>query len=99
MQVLTYNLEDGKAVLWSTGFGKAFILVSANQNAVKTGQRLHWQHQRVKLITIVTNREGAEAPYWELWVFSLLLFLLRQKQMLQMQLLPVTTTADVQERS
>lgn len=49
MQVLTYNLEDGKAVLWSTRFGKAFILVSANQKAVKTGQRLHLQHQRVKL--------------------------------------------------
>lgn len=48
-QVLTYNLKDGKAVLWSTRLGKAFILVSANQSLVKAGHRVSLQHQGIKL--------------------------------------------------
>lgn len=37
---MTYNLKDGKAVLWSMGLARLFILVSANQNLVKPGRRV-----------------------------------------------------------
>lgn len=38
---MTYNLKDGKVVLWSTGLGKLFILVSANKSLGRAGHRVY----------------------------------------------------------
>lgn len=61
-QVLTYNLKDGKVVLWSTGLGEAFVLVSANQSLVNGGHRVSLLHQRVKLNGLSYKQQGCRGP-------------------------------------
>lgn len=60
--MLTYNLKDGKAVLWSTGLGEAFVLVSANQSLAKGGRRVSLQHQRVMLDNLSYKQQGCRGP-------------------------------------
>ena len=62
---MTYNLKDGKAVLWPRGLGKPFILVSANQSLAKPGRRVPaWRQKLGSSVRQLKTRRAQRPRIW-----------------------------------